>query len=81
MDCKYTIECLRAAIGAIENGDSSTALHNIDAAKDDILGVEHEPDDDVMQYVDDQSDDADALASAGFGTDEDYWYGEDLGDW
>lgn len=35
-------------------------------------------DQEETHYVDDYSDDAEALASAGFGTDEDYgYYGED----
>lgn len=33
---------------------------------------DYEPDYDSNKYIDDFSDDAEALASAGFGTDEDY---------
>ena len=44
----------------------------------DARGEQENVPDEPVQYVDDMYDDADALASAGHGTDEDYgYYGED----
>ena len=44
----------------------------------DARGEQESVPDEPVQYVDDMYDDADALASAGHGTDEDYgYYGED----
>ena len=85
MDATYTVECLRAAISAIQNGDSNTALHNIEAAKDDILALDNngeefdkefdgEPNYFDDQFANDMEADADVLRSAGMGTDEDYGF-------
>ncbi len=49
-----------------------------EAYERDVRGEQESVPDEPVQYVDDMYDDADALASAGHGTDEDYgYYGED----
>jgi hypothetical protein len=49
-----------------------------EAYERDARGEQESVPDEPVQYVDDMYDDADALASAGHGTDEDYgYYGEE----
>lgn len=50
----------------------ATADDTQDRADKFLLRQENDHADHLRQSVDDQSDDAEALASAGFGTDEDY---------
>jgi len=49
-----------------------------EAYERDARGEQESVPDEPVEYVDDMHDDADALASAGHGTDEDYgYYGEE----
>jgi len=54
------------------------AKNLFEAYERDARGEQESVPDEPVEYVDDMYDDADALASAGHGTDEDYgYYGEE----
>ena len=71
--------------GIVSNAYPTGYIYGLRASKKifeayerDARGEQESVPDEPVQYVDDMYDDADALASAGHGTDEDYgYYGED----
>lgn len=75
MDSENIIKWLQEAILAVQSDDPVTALGAISHAQvllEDAAGDAFIPDDEHDQFASDAEADADALASAGWGTDEDY---------
>lgn len=68
-----------APVVLVRQGSSfNCAVCSTELIRDGNVLVQHESDDYEPTGPDDFSDDGDALASAGFGTDEDYgYYGDD----